>query len=67
MVITNFLILCLAWFFWSRVDYFVKSASSIAKKLGISEFIIGLTLVAVGTSIPELASSMAASSSRQVV
>lgn len=42
-------------------DLFVSSASSIAKRFGISEFIIGLTLVAVGTSIPELASSIAAS------
>lgn len=42
-------------------DYFVKAASTIAKKLGVSEFVIGLTLVAVGTSIPELASSVAAS------
>ncbi len=42
-------------------DYFVKAASTIAKKLGISEFVIGLTLVAGGTSIPELASSIAAS------
>lgn len=62
MVITNFLILLLGLVFLVKgSDYFVKSASSIAKKLGISEFIIGLTLVAVGTSIPELASSMAAS------
>ena len=42
-------------------DYFVKSSSSIANKMGVSEFTIGLTLVAVGTSIPELASSIAAS------
>lgn len=40
-------------------DYFVKSSSSIANKMGVSEFTIGLTLVAVGTSIPELASSIA--------
>ncbi|UGV41875.1 calcium/sodium antiporter [Methanococcoides orientis] len=45
-------------------DLFVSSASAIAKKLGVSEFIIGLTLVAIGTSIPELASSIAASLSR---
>jgi len=38
-------------------DYFVKAAASIAEKLGINEFIIGLTLVAFGTSVPELASS----------
>ncbi|MBD3249643.1 calcium/sodium antiporter [Candidatus Woesearchaeota archaeon] len=42
-------------------DLFVKSAASIAKKLGVSEFIIGLTLVAFGTSLPELASATAAS------
>ena len=34
-------------------DIFVKAAAAIAKKLGVSEFVIGLTLVAVGTSIPE--------------
>jgi len=41
-------------------DFFVKAAASIAKKLGVSEFMIGLTLVALGTSIPELASSVIA-------
>jgi cation:H+ antiporter len=39
-------------------DYLVKAAVSIAEKLGVSEFVIGLTLVAVGTSLPELASSI---------
>jgi len=42
-------------------DYFAKSAASIAKRLGVSEFVIGLTLVAIATSIPELASSTVAS------
>jgi len=42
-------------------DYFVKAASSFARRLGVSELIIGLTFVAVGTSLPELASSVAAS------
>src|SRR3989338_2051112 len=42
-------------------DFFVKAATSIAKRLGVSEFVIGLTLVAVGTSIPEFAASIAAS------
>ena len=46
-------------------DFFVKAAIEIAKKLGISEFVIGLTLVAVGTSIPELASSVVASFKQQ--
>ncbi len=62
MIITNFLILLLGLIFLVKgSDYFVKSASAIAKKLGVSEFVIGLTLVAVGTSIPELASSIVAS------
>ncbi|MBN2421071.1 calcium/sodium antiporter [Candidatus Woesearchaeota archaeon] len=42
-------------------DFFVRSSSKIAKKLGISDFIIGLTLVAIGTSIPELANSITSS------
>jgi cation:H+ antiporter len=41
-------------------DFLVEAASRIAKKLGVPEFVIGLTLVAVGTSVPELASSVAA-------
>ena len=41
-------------------DYFVESASRIAKSLGVSEFVIGLTLVAIGTSAPELATSIIA-------
>lgn len=36
-------------------DWLVESASSFARKLGISELIIGLTIVAIGTSTPELA------------
>ena len=35
-------------------DYFVEAAAKIAKYLGISEIIIGLTIVAWGTSLPEL-------------
>jgi cation:H+ antiporter len=46
-------------------DFFVQAAAAIAQKLGVSEFVIGLTLVAVGTSIPELASSVAASMQHQ--
>lgn len=36
-------------------DFFVDGASGIAKKLKISSFIIGVTVVAIGTSAPELA------------
>ncbi len=35
-------------------DYFVKGAGSISAKFGISTFVIGLTIVAIGTSAPEM-------------
>jgi len=43
-------------------DWLVNGATSIAQDLGISDYIIGLTLVAVGTSLPELATSVVATS-----
>lgn len=39
-------------------DYFVDSSSAIARKLKVSPLIIGLTIVAMGTSLPELAVSV---------
>ena len=39
-------------------DFFVDGASSVAKKLRIPAFVIGLTIVAFGTSAPELAVSL---------
>ena len=42
-------------------DFFVLSSSSMARKHNISPLIIGLTLVAFGTSLPELAVSFVAS------
>ncbi|KGO00224.1 calcium/sodium antiporter [Porphyromonas sp. COT-290 OH3588] len=41
-------------------DLFVSSSSSIARSFGVSEAFIGLTLVAMGTSLPELATSVVA-------
>ena len=38
-------------------EVIVKSATSIAQSLGVSDAIIGLTVVALGTSLPELATS----------
>ena len=43
----------------------VWSASEIARSYGISEAVIGLTVVAVGTSLPELATSVVAALKRQ--
>ena len=42
-------------------DYFVEGSSSIAKKLKVPPIIIGLTIVAMGTSLPETAVSVTAS------
>lgn len=41
-------------------DRFVAGASGIAASLGMSEAVIGLTIVAAGTSLPELATSVTA-------
>ena len=35
-------------------DYLVDGASDIARRAGLSEFVIGLTIVGIGTSMPEL-------------
>ena len=40
-------------------NWLTNGASAIAKRLHISEFIIGMTIVAVGTSLPELTVSLA--------
>ena len=46
-------------------DILVDSATVIARTFGISETVIGLTLVAVGTSMPELATTVMAAIRRQ--
>ena len=43
----------------------VNSASEIARNYGVSETVIGLTLVALGTSLPELATTVMAALRRQ--
>lgn len=46
-------------------DLLVRGATSIARDFGVSETVIGLTLVAVGTSLPELATTMVAAIRRE--
>ena len=41
-------------------DFFVDGASSVAKKLKVPSLIIGMTIVAMGTSLPELSVSVTA-------
>ena len=44
-------------------DFFVDGSSSVAKRLKVPSMIIGLTIVAMGTSLPECAVSVTASMS----
>lgn len=41
-------------FLVNGADFLVTAATSIAKKFGLSEMLIGLTIVAIGTSLPEV-------------
>jgi cation:H+ antiporter len=47
-------------FLWKGADWFVGGAARIAKGFGVSELVVGLTIVAMGTSAPELAVSATA-------
>lgn len=44
---------------------FIEGATSFAKALGVSDAVIGLTIVAAGTSLPELATSVVAAFRKQ--
>jgi cation:H+ antiporter len=50
---------------WLGSETLIKSAVSVANKFEISERIISISMVAIGTSIPELAASIVASLNRQ--
>ena len=47
-------------------DFVVDGASTIASKLGLSQNLIGLTVVALGTSLPELVTSIVAARKNEV-
>jgi cation:H+ antiporter len=54
---------CIGLYFGS--DWFVTGASNIASSLGVSDHIIGVTVVAFGTSVPELVASVIAALRQQ--
>lgn len=65
--LTAFLLLILSCAMLSYgADLLVKGASSLASALGVSDKVIGLTVVAFGTSLPELAASVAAALKKQM-
>ncbi len=42
-------------------DFFVEAIARVAEYLGVSKFVIGVTIIAIGTSLPEMGSSVMAS------
>ena len=48
------------WMIVAGADWLVEGSVAIARALGVGELIIGLTLVAAGTSLPEVATSIVA-------
>lgn len=59
LIQTGILILGLLLILWGA-NLLVDGASEIAKRFGISEFVIGLTIVGIGTSSPEMVTSFMA-------
>ena len=60
-ILKNILLLVLGFVMLIKgADWFVDGAASIADRLGISQLVIGLTIVAMGTSLPEAAVSISA-------
>lgn len=54
-MLSTWVLLVLGFIFLIKgADFLVDGASSVAKKLGVSALVIGLTIVAFGTSMPEL-------------
>lgn len=48
------------WLLMKGADFFVEGSSSVAKRLKVPPIIVGMTVVAMGTSLPETAVSMTA-------
>lgn len=46
-------------------EWLVKGATQIAQSLGVSEAVIGVTMIAIGTSVPELAASVIAAAKQE--
>ena len=65
-VILDFLIVFLSvLMLWKGADWLVDSAAEIAHTLKVSDLIIGLTVVAFGTSAPEFAVTISAAVTKQ--
>jgi cation:H+ antiporter len=60
MILHTLVLIISIFMLWFGAKYLVESAGRIAESLGISELVIGLTVVAFGTSAPEFAVTVGA-------
>tara|TARA_B100001113_G_scaffold347165_1_gene339104 strand:+ start:35 stop:958 length:924 start_codon:yes stop_codon:yes gene_type:complete len=61
-LVVDFLLLCLGFFLLTKgADYFIENSASFAEEKGISPHVVGVTIVAFGTSLPELLVSIISS------
>ena len=61
-IILDFGLLCFGFFLLTKgADYFIENSASFAEEKGISPHVVGVTIVAFGTSLPELLVSIISS------
>ena len=61
-IVLDFGLLCFGFFLLTKgADYFIENSASLAEEKGISPHVVGVTIVAFGTSLPELLVSMISS------
>lgn len=61
-LIVDFLLLCVGFYLLTKgADYFIENSASFAEEKGISPHVVGVTIVAFGTSLPELLVSIISS------
>ena len=61
-LVVDFALLCFGFFLLTKgADYFIENSASFAEEKGISPHVVGVTIVAFGTSLPELLVSIISS------
>ena len=65
LILDAFLVLTSIVMLWKGADWLVDSAAEIAHSLKVSDLVIGLTVVAFGTSAPEFAVTISAAITKQ--
>ena len=61
-ILLDFCLLCFGFFLLTKgADYFIENSASFAEEKGISPHVVGVTIVAFGTSLPELLVSIISS------